>query len=56
MVVHFSYNGALSPLSRKEISEDKKPIWLNPQPAGADFVRPHLMSFEEETEEMVKKY
>ena len=50
----YSYNGALCLLSLRENNPDRKAMWLNPQPGGADFMRPYLMSFEPETEDMVR--
>ena len=40
-------------LSVREDTKDKNLLWLNPHPAGSDFLRPYMMSFEKETEDMV---
>jgi hypothetical protein len=41
------------PLSLREDTPEKQALWLNPQPAGADYMRPYLKSFEPEDENMV---
>ena len=48
---NFSYNGEIVPLSLRQTS-DGKVIWMNPEPAGDTFMRPWLMTFEKENEEM----
>ena len=32
---------------------DRESVWRNPKPAGAEHLRPYLISFETETEDMV---
>ena len=40
-------------LSLREDTENKTLLWLNPHPAGSEFLRPYMMSFEKESEDMV---
>ena len=42
------------PLSLREMTDDKTALWLNPNPAGEEYMRPYSMSFEDESEEMVR--
>ena len=48
-----SYNGALCPLRVWAENETKDCIWTNPRPGGDEFLRPYLMSYEAESEDMV---
>ena len=49
----FSYNGAVCLLKLTARNDSNDDIWINPRPAGDDFMRPHLISYETETEDMV---
>jgi hypothetical protein len=52
----FSYNGAVCGLTLVKVSEteeERKVVWKNLVPAGAHHLRPSLISFEPETEDMV---
>ena len=40
-------------MSEVSEGENVKTVWANPTPAGPDHLRPTLISFEEEDEEMV---
>ena len=48
-----SYNGALNMLSLREDNADQTAVWVNKNPGGLDFLRPFLLSYEREEEEMV---
>lgn len=41
------------PLSLTADTPEKEALWVNPKPAGVEFLRPFLMSFEPEDENMV---
>ena len=53
MYHNFSYNGGMVPLSLTADTPEKEALWVNPKPAGVEFLRPFLMSFEPEDENMV---
>ena len=52
MKIIYSYNGALCLLSLRS-DGDNSSVWTNPKPGGDEYMRPYLMSYETETEEMV---
>ena len=44
------------PLSLRADTPKKEAVWLNTEPAGVEYLRPYLKSFEAEDEDMVIKH